>query len=199
MIVVGLTGGIGSGKTSVLQLFINKGIPVYIADIEAKRLMQTNSKLIRKIRKTFGEKSYQKGELNRTYLAKKVFGNAKELKKLNEIVHPAVHKDFLKFINEHEAAYLIFENAILFENGSNQFCDVVITVLAPIEIRIQRVIKRDKVTQQQVKDRMQHQWDDSLKAEKSDFVIENIDWDSTEIIVNKLHDKLIKMSKKAQK
>ncbi len=199
MIVVGLTGGIGSGKTSVLQLFINKGIPVYIADIEAKRLMQTNSKLIRKIRKTFGEKSYQKGELNRTYLAKKVFGNAKELKKLNEIVHPAVHKDFLKFINEHEAAYLIFENAILFENGSNQFCDVVITVLAPIEIRIQRVIKRDKVTQQQVKDRMQHQWDDSLKAEKSDFVIENIDWDSTEIIVNKLHDKLIKMSKIFQK
>ncbi len=198
MIVVGLTGGIGSGKTSVLQLFINKGIPVYIADIEAKRLMQTDSKLIRKIKKTFGDKSYLKGELNRTYLAKKVFGDAKELKKLNAIVHPAVHKDFLKFIDKQDTAYLIFENAILFENGSDQFCDVVITVLAPIEIRIQRVIKRDKLTQQQVKDRMQHQWDDSLKAEKSDFVIENIDWDSTEIIVNKLHDDLLKLSAKSQ-
>lgn len=194
--IVGLTGGIGSGKTSVLQLFINKGVPVYIADLEAKKLMQTNPELIRKIKDTFGNKSYIKGELNRTYLAKQVFGNTEKLDKLNAIVHPAVHKDFKKFIKEQNANYLIFENAILFENGSDVFCDVLITVLAPIDIRIQRVVARDKVTPRQVKDRMQHQWDDELKAKKSDFIIENIEWDTTKEVVCEMHEKLEMMSMK---
>ncbi len=195
MMVVGLTGGIGSGKTSVLQLFINKGIPVYIADIEAKRLMQSNPEIIDKIITTFGKNSYQKGNLNRAYLAKQVFGDSEKLDKLNAIVHPTVHQDFLTFKKLQNAKYLIFENAILFENGSDVFCDLIITVLAPIEIRIKRVVSRDKVTPQQVKDRMQHQWDDLLKAERSDFIIENIDWETTKDIVSDIHEKLERMSK----
>jgi len=190
--VVGLTGGIGSGKTSVLQLFINKGIPVYIADIEAKRLMQSDKKLIKNIKSTFGNESYTKdNQLNRAYLANQVFGNAKKLEQLNAIVHPAVHRDLENFKKEQKSKFFIYENAILFENGSYKHCDYIITVTAPIETRIKRVVKRDQVTEKQVKDRMQHQWDDKLKIEKSDFVIENINWETTEKLVDKLYNELV--------
>lgn len=193
--IVGLTGGIGSGKTSVLQLFKNRKIPVYIADLAAKKLMQSDTKLISQIIAIFGKQSYKKGRLNSPYLAKQVFGNSEKLKQLNTIVHPAVHLDFKEFIKKQEASYLIYENAILFENGSDSLCDVIITVVAPLDVRIERVIKRDKVTVQQVKDRMQHQWDEALKAEKSDFVIENIDWKTTKKCVALVHKKLVALSR----
>jgi len=190
--IIGLTGGIGSGKTSVLQLFINKGVPVYIADIEAKKLMQTDAKLIAKIKKEFGKESYTKEhQLNRAYLAKQVFKDAKKLEKLNALVHPVVHKDLLRFKEQQTVPFFIYENAILFENGSYSFCDYIITVTAPTEIRLERVMKRDQVTKQQVKDRMQHQWDEQLKIEKSDFVIENIDWNTTKKAVDKLYKELV--------
>lgn len=195
MMVVGLTGGIGSGKTSVLQLFKNRKIPVYIADLAAKKLMQSDAKLISQITAIFGKQTYKKGRLNRAYLAKQVFGNSEKLKQLNAIVHPAVHLDFEAFIKKQNTTYLIYENAILFENGSDSLCDIIITVIAPLNIRIERVVKRDKVTIQQVKDRMQHQWDDALKAEKSDFVIENIDWETTKKRVAVIHKKLVALSK----
>ena len=192
MIIIGLTGGIGSGKTSVLQLFINKGIPVYIADIEAKRLMQSDKKLIKRIKSTFGDESYTKdNQLNRAYLARQVFGNTKKLEQLNSIVHPAVHRDLENFKKQINSKFFIYENAILFENGSYKYCDYIITVTAPIETRIKRVVKRDQVTEKQVKDRMQHQWDDKLKIEKSDFVIENINWETTEKLVDELYNELV--------
>ncbi len=192
--VVGLTGGIGSGKTSVLQLFINKGVPVYIADIEAKRLMQENVEIRVAITTIFGKESYKKNKLNRTFLASKVFGDAEALEKLNAIVHPAVHKHFLQFKAQQTSAYLVYENAILFENGSDALCDYIITVTAPLETRIARVVKRDKVTKKQVKDRIKHQWDDALKIAQSDFSIENINWETTERIVGKLHKDLLKLA-----
>jgi dephospho-CoA kinase len=195
MIVIGLTGGIGSGKTSVLQLFINKGIPVYIADVEAKKLMNSNKEIINKIKTIFGEKSYTNQQLNRAYLAKQVFGNTKKLEQLNSIVHPYVHRHFLEFKLHQTSPFLIYENAILFENGSNTLCDYIITVTAPLETRIARVTKRDNISPKQVKDRIQHQWDDSIKIEKSDFVIENIDWQKTSKTVDKLYKKLLKISK----
>ena len=197
MKVIGLTGGIGSGKTSVLQLFINKGVPVYIADVEAKRLMQTDESLIKSIKESFGEESYNADKsLNRAYLASQVFGNVKKLEKLNTLVHPAVHKDLEKFAKEQKTIpFFIYENAILFENGSHTICDYIITVTAPIKTRINRVISRDKVTKKQVKDRMQHQWDDAIKIEKSDFVIHNINWETTEKEVDKLYNKLLVLSK----
>ncbi len=192
--VVGLTGGIGSGKTSVLQLFINRGVPVYIADIEAKKLMQESLEIKTAIITVFGEESYKNNKLNRVFLAKKVFGNTAALEKLNAIVHPAVHKHFLAFKARQTSAYLVYENAILFENGSDALCDYIITVTAPLETRIARVVKRDKVTKKQVEDRIKHQWDDALKIEKSDFSIENVDWETTEKIVAKLHMDLLKLA-----
>lgn len=200
MIVVGLTGGIGSGKTSVLQIFINKGVPVYIADIEAKRIMQSDTALIKRIKKAFGKETYtNEKKLNRAYLAKQVFGNKEKLNQLNAIVHPAVHADLEAFKKHQKTAFFIYENAILFENGSSEFCDYIITVTAPIAMRIERVVKRDKISKKQVKDRMQHQWDDELKIEKSDFVIYNIDWETTEKEVEKLYKKLTELSKKTSK
>ena len=195
MLVIGLTGGIGSGKTSVLQLFINKGIPVYIADIEAKRLMVESPTIRKKMIETFGKDSYIEGKLNRSYIAAIVFGNEEELAKLNAIVHPVVHADFLAFKKSQIGNYLVYENAILFENGSDKLCDYIITVTAPIKTRIARVVARDSVTKKQVQDRMQHQWDDALKIENSDFTIENIDWETTKEIVNELHNKLLIIGK----
>ena len=194
MMVVGLTGGIGSGKTSVVQLFIDKGIPVYIADIEAKKLMQSNPKISFQIKSIFGEKSYEKGVLNRSYLAKQVFGNSEKLNQLNAIVHPVVHKDFLAFKKTQKAPYLIYENAILFENGSDSLCDFIITVTAPEKTRIERVVQRDRVSPQEVKNRIQHQWDEQLKSEKSNYVIENINWETTKKIVDDIHQILLELS-----
>ena len=193
--VVGLTGGIGSGKTSILQLFIDKGIPVFIADIEAKKLMQKDTKMIKKIITVFGKKAYIDNKLNRTFLAKQVFGNKEKLEQLNAIVHPAVHSHFLVFKEQQKSPFILYENAILFENGSNSLCDYIITITAPIETRIDRVTRRDGVSSKQVKDRMQHQWSDELKIEKSDFVIHNIDWKTSKKTVNKLYKKLLKISK----
>ncbi len=195
MIVIGLTGGIGSGKTSVLQLFINKGIPVYIADIEAKKLMHSSQEIINKVIATFGDESYIDEQLNRAYLAKQVFGNPKKLEQLNAIVHPHVHQHFLEFKSGQSSPFIIYENAILFENGSDALCDYIITVTAPIKTRIKRVTQRDGVSPKQVKERMQHQWNDDLKIKKSDFVIKNIDWKKTSKIVDKLYKDLLKISK----
>jgi len=196
MIVVGLTGGIGSGKTSVLQVFVDKGIPVYIADIEAKKLMIEDVVVKKAIIATFGAQSYQKNQLNRAYLASKVFGDDKALAQLNAIVHPAVQEHLLGFIAKQDSPYLIYENAILFENGSNVLCDYIITVTAPIETRIARVVKRDKVNEQQVKDRIKHQWDDVRKSELADFSLENVDWDQTLKAVEELHQTLLLLAKK---
>ncbi len=195
MIVVGLTGGIGSGKTSVLQLFINKGIPVYIADIEAKKLMHSSQEIKDKVCATFGKESYVNEQLNRAYLAKQVFGNPKKLEQLNAIVHPHVHQHFLEFKSVQTSPFIVYENAILFENGSDALCDYIITVTAPVETRIKRVTQRDGVNSKQVKERMQHQWDDVLKIKKSDFVIQNIDWETTSKTTNILYKKLLKISK----
>ncbi len=195
MKVVGLTGGIGSGKTSVLQLFINKGVPVYIADIEAKRLMQTDATIKDNIQRVFGENSYRNNQLNRSYLAEIVFNNKEKLAQLNAIVHPVVHSDFLEFISRQNAPFIIYENAILFENGSDQWCDYIIVVTAPTPVRIARVIKRDLVSAEQVQSRIANQWDESYKIQHADFVIENIDWESTEKQVNQLYKKLQTLSK----
>ena len=194
--IVGLTGGIGSGKTSVLQLFINKGISVYIADLEAKKLMQTNKSIIKKIKTCFGDKAYLKDNtLNRSYIAAQVFGDKEKLALLNSIVHPVVNAHLLAFSKVQKKPFFIYENAILFENGSNQFCDFIITVTAPTDIRINRVVSRDNVTEQQVKDRMQHQWDEQKKIDKSDFVIQNINWETTKKKVDDLYQKLWELSK----
>jgi dephospho-CoA kinase len=189
--IIGLTGGIGSGKSSVLQLFKNKGIPVYVADIEAKLLMQNEPQIIHKIKALFGNNSYENGKLNRSYLAAEVFTDPEKLKLINAIVHPHVQSHFKKFLTLVDSPFVIYENAILFENGFDKMCEYIILVTAPIDLRIQRVIRRDGCSEQQVLERMQNQWTDDLKKPASHYIIDNVDWEQTEIAVEKIYEELL--------
>lgn len=175
MKIIGLTGGIGSGKTTVLKLFKQLGCATYVADIEAKKLMNTNSKLINQIKLLLGDNAYVNGNLNRNYIAEIVFNNKEKLKALNALVHPAVREDFKNFVKNAKAELIIYEAAILFESGSDKLCDFVITVATDIDERIERIIKRDGVTKEQILERMQHQLNDEEKIKKADFVINNSD------------------------
>lgn len=190
MIVVGLTGGIGSGKTTVAKMFYELGIPIYIADIAARKLMNNNPELIKKISSEFGKKSYVKGVLNRSYLASKVFSDKKNLDQLNQIVHPAVQKDFEEWKLAQDAPYVIKETAILFENGGHQLCDYTILVTAPLEEKFKRVIARDQTSRKAIKERMKNQWDDDKKKELADFVIDNLDLNITQASVLKINDRI---------
>lgn len=191
MIVVGLTGGIGSGKTTVLKMFQDLGMACYISDIEAKKLMNSSKIIRRKIVEAFGEDSYSSEGLNSAYLAKIVFQNPEKLKILNAIVHPRVYTHFKKFVKKAKSAYVIYESAILFENNGHANCDVVITVVAPVELRIQRIIDRDNSTKEAILNRMKNQFSDKEKMEKSDFVIENIDLNDTKNEVVRLHKQFL--------
>jgi dephospho-CoA kinase len=186
MKIIGLTGGIGSGKTTVANHFIAAGIPVYIADDAARKIMQS-PEILREIEKTFGGSVFEKGVLNRQKLAEIVFSNLDKLKKLNAIIHPAVKKNFGNWILNHKnSPFVIYEAAILFESGSYKDCDMIITVTAPLETRIERVIQRDKTTRQDVFKRINMQWTDEQRQAKSDFVIENINPEITKSEVNKI-------------
>ncbi len=171
--IIGLTGGIGSGKTTAANEFASHGIPIYITDQEAKKLMQTDH-VLDQIRNEFGEAVFENGLLIRERLSEIVFKNSTKLEKLNSIVHPAVKRHFEEWLLEYKKeAYVIYESAILFESGSYRNCDFVINVVAPLEIRIERVIARDKTTRKKVLERMKNQWNDEDKSSKSDFIIEN--------------------------
>ncbi len=173
--IVGLTGGIGSGKTYVAQLFKNLGVPIYIADIEAKKIMHTNAEVKKAICSLFGDKAYQEESLNRKFIADKVFENKALLKKLNAIVHPAVANHFKTWYEAQKFDFVIKESAILFETGGDKKCDLTILVVAPEEIRIKRVMDRDAITEKEVKLRMNNQWSDEKKKKLATHIIENID------------------------
>jgi dephospho-CoA kinase len=171
--IIGLTGGIGSGKTTIANYFHAFGIPIYIADDEAKKLMDSNE-LKNAVQNTFGKAIMENGIMSREKLAKIVFDNPEDLEKLNAIVHPAVKSHFKKWLSQHKAAaYIIYEAAILFESGSFKNCDYIVTVTAPIETRIERVIKRDNSSREKILKRMDAQWTDTQRISKSDFIIQN--------------------------
>jgi len=180
MLVVGLTGGIGSGKTTIANQLSLQGIPVYNSDERAKWLMQNSTEIKNALKKEFGEEVYNSQGLNREYLAKIVFNNKDKLNILNSIVHPVVAKDFDDWVDNQNAEIVVKEAAILFESGSYKTCDVNVAVSADLEERIKRVKKRDGVTREQVLSRINNQWSDSQRNEKADFVIENNDADSIE-------------------
>ena len=184
--IIGLTGGIGSGKTTIANQFRKANIPVYIADDEARKIMQSQE-IIEAIRNTFGESIFDEAILNREKLSQIVFSDPEKLKLLNAIIHPAVRKHFQDWVLNHKnAPFVIYEAAILFESGSYENCDFVITVTAPIESRIERVILRDKTTREQVLKRINAQWNDEQRIAKSDFVIENSNSETTKIEINKI-------------
>lgn len=191
MILVGLTGGIGSGKSTVAKLFLELGVPVYFSDDHAKRLMHTSKSVKAKLIDEFGEETYQNGKLNRPYLASIVFNNKEKLKAINAIVHPSVGNSFKRWTRKQQTDYVMQENAILFESGSFKKFDVLITVTAPKELRIARVVARDKVSESQVLQRMNNQLPDKEKVEKSDFVIKNLDLAQTKVQVLKIHQKIL--------
>jgi dephospho-CoA kinase len=184
--IIGLTGGIGSGKTTIANYFESKGIPVYIADDEARKIMQS-TEIIAAIKKIFGNTVFENEVLSREKLAEIVFNNPEKLKQLNAIIHPAVREHFAGWILEHSTApYVIYEAAILFESGRYQECDLIITVTAPIESRIQRVMQRDQTTREQVLKRINAQWTDEQRVLKSDFVIENETIEMAKLKVNEI-------------
>jgi dephospho-CoA kinase len=171
--VIGLTGGIGSGKTTIAHYFEEMGVPVYIADDGAKRVMQSEN-IIKEIKRTFGEVIFENNILDRAKLAEIVFKDQDKLNRLNAIVHPAVKQDFEAWLLKQEnCQYIIYEAAILFESGRYKECDLVITVTAPEEVRIERVLKRDNTTREQVLNRMKMQWNDEKRISGSNFVINN--------------------------
>lgn len=171
--VIGLTGGIGSGKTTIANYFQEMGVPVYIADNSARNVMQSED-IVSQIKTVFGESLFENNILNRAKLAEIVFKDKSKLEQLNNLVHPAVKKDFEVWLLQHtNYQYVIYEAAILFESGRYKECDVIITVTAPKELRIERVIKRDNTTRDHVLSRMDMQWDDEKRISGSNFVINN--------------------------
>jgi dephospho-CoA kinase len=192
--IIGLTGGIGSGKTTVAKFFSEfDNVAVYIADIEAKKLMNSSVIIKEKLIKEFGKSSFVNQKLNRKYISEIVFNDKEKLSVLNAIVHPEVKKNFQDFveINTHKL-YVIYENAILFESKSNQFCDFIITVYADVKTKIERAILRDSLTKADIKGRMKNQWNDSKKIMQSNYIIYNENLDETKSQVNKIHDILTK-------
>lgn len=195
MIIVGLTGGIGSGKTTVAKQFSDLGVPVYIADEEAKALMRRSKIIKRKLIKLFGDKAYLGNELNKSFIANIIFNDKNYLAKMNAIVHPKVARHFEKWVLKQDSQYVIKEVAILFENNGHKACDYVITVISPIETRIKRLLKRDNTSKEKIEAIMKNQWSDEEKIKRSHFVIENIDLDETKKQVLKIHKKLLVKAK----
>ncbi len=189
--IVGLTGGIGSGKSTVANLFRELGVPVYDSDKEAKLLMNTSDKIKKALVKLLGKESYIDGKLNRTYISDKVFTNPELLAELNAIVHPQVKIHFKAWCAQQNYKYLIQESALIFENKSQNNYDKIILVTAPLEIRVARVVKRDNSSKDAVLQRVNNQLLDSEKIDFSDFIIENIDIKSTTESIKKVHDQLL--------
>ncbi|ETZ20826.1 dephospho-CoA kinase [Pedobacter sp. V48] len=188
MLKVGITGGIGSGKTTICKIFETLGVPVFYADTVAKEIMVNDAILIQGVKDTFGKESYLPGDiLNNKHIAGIVFNDAGELAKLNGLVHPAVFRAFDNWVIQlpEKVPYILKEAALLFESGSYKMCDKNILVTAPLELKLDRVMKRDGVTADQVKARMDKQFTDEKKIQMADYLIKNNETDS---LINQVMD-----------
>lgn len=174
MMKVGITGGIGSGKSTVCRLFAQRGVAVYDSDAEAKRLMAESPELRAAVSARFGAEAYAGGALNRPYLAGKVFSDPAALADLNALVHPAVLADFAAWAERQEGSYVILESAILFDAGLEDSVDWTVAVLAPLELRLERTCRRDKCDPEAVRRRIAAQSDDDVLSEKADYTLVNI-------------------------
>lgn len=198
MLKIGITGGIGSGKSTACKIFEELGIPVYYSDQRGKWLMQYDAELKSQIKELFGAAAYlETGELNRAFIAQLVFNDESLLKQLNQLVHPAVGKDGEAWHNQQkDVPYTLKEAAILFESGGHKLMDYVIVVSAPEEIRIQRVVKRDHTTPEAVKARIDKQWPEAELIKRSDFVLKN---DGVQALIPQIlaiHKKLLTFASK---
>lgn len=190
MKIVGLTGGIGSGKTTVANMFAELGAPIYNADIEARTLTASSKTIREKLIALLGAETFKKGFLDRKYMAKKIFNDKELLQAANAIIHPEVAAHFKMWVSNQNSAYIIKEAAIIFEIGTQDQFDLVILVTAPKHVRIERVMLRDGVSQKEVEQRMNNQWSDIEKEKLADIVIQNIDLKSTLQQVKTIHSQL---------
>jgi len=191
---VGLTGGIGSGKSIVAQMFEAIGVPVYYADTETKNLYERDNDLKQALINYFGSETYTNGYFNAQYLRQIVFSNPEKLELLNSIVHPATIKDAAHWFSKQTTPYVIKEAALIFESGSQRDLDFVIGVSSPIELRIKRVMKRDNLSREEVLTRIQKQIDDRIKLRLCDDIIINDEIKPMLPQVLALHEKLLLMS-----
>ena len=180
MIKVAICGGIGSGKSTICQMFAERGAAIYDSDSRAKALMAESAELRTALIAEFGEGCYIDGTLNRSYLAEKVFGSEEQLARLNSIVHPAVKADFLAWAEAQEGDYCILETAILFESGFDEVVDCSVAVLAPMPLRMERAMKRDNATREQIEARIKAQMGDDELMRRADFAIVNIHLEDVE-------------------
>jgi dephospho-CoA kinase len=194
MLRIGLTGGIGSGKTTVAKIFEILNVPVYYADAASKRLYHTDAGLMRSLKEHFGEDIYTNKELNRPKLAQLVFNNPEQLELLNKLVHPPTIRDAEAWMQQQTAPYLIKEAALLFESGSVSGLHFVIGIQAPQEVRIKRVMERDGSTRADVLARMHRQLDEAIKMKLCDFRIVNDEQQPVVPQVLALHERFLKMA-----
>ncbi|MDR5589787.1 dephospho-CoA kinase [Christiangramia sp. SM2212] len=195
MMVIGLTGGIGSGKTTVAGFFEEIGIPVYIADDAGRRLMNTSKEIREAVIQIFGEEAYNKKLPNRKFIASKVFNDKGLLSRLNQIIHPAVERDFNSWLSDQTSEYVIYEAAILYETGGYKKCDYSILVTAPQKLRILRLQKRDDSSVEEIQERMNNQWSDEKKSQMADFLINNEELAQTKLQVEHIHHEILKAGK----
>lgn len=189
--IVGLTGGIGSGKTMVAEMFSELGIPVYNSDTEAKKLMHTSRKLKTKVIALLGSDAFKGNQLDTRWVAGKVFKDKGLLKKMNAIVHPVVRAHFLAWADDQNSPYVIQENAIIFENRAQGDYDSIILVVAPLEVRVERVRNRDHSLTEGILERISNQMEDADKQELANYVIENVDRQATKARVLEIHNHLM--------
>ena len=180
MIQLAITGNMGSGKTTICEILISQGIPVYFSDNRAKELMNQDKFLVKHIQKLFGKESYRSGLLDPKWIAEIVFKDSKALNELNNLVHPVVHQDYLKWVNQQSKDIVAYESAIVFEHGSEGKFDEVILVSCPERLRLDRVRERDGFTEEEIQLRTRFQWPDEKKRKVSDHVIENINFPQAE-------------------
>ena len=194
MLKIGITGGIGSGKSTIVRFFELKGIPVFIADTEAKILMDTSSEIRRRFISVFGDDIYRPNlTLNRKKLAEQIFTIPSRMDFVNSVIHPEVRRQFEGWLRKQTSPYIIYEAAILFETGYYKSIDYTILVTAPVGMRIERVMKRDNISRKKVEERISNQWSDEKKTELADYIIKN---DNRELLLpqlNNLHEKFLEI------
>ena len=173
MKIIGLTGGIGSGKSTVSKILLNHNIPVYDSDSKAKKLMNSSNELKEMIIEYFGKNSYQDNQLNKSYISNIIFNNQIKIDKINSLVHPFVFRDFNKWKKNITSKYIIFESALIFETGSYKNNDFNILVVSDLNERIKRVVKRDRVKEKDVLVRIKNQWNDEKKIPLADYIFKN--------------------------
>lgn len=196
MLRIGITGGIGSGKSTIAKIFQLLGVPVYYADKRAKWLMENNTDLKNQLIESFGSDTYQHGLLNRSHLASLVFSNPENLNLLNKIVHPFTINDGIAWMKKQTSQIAIKEAALIFETGTQADFDVIIGVFAPVSLRIKRTMNRDNISREQVMERMNNQIDAAISRKLSDFVIDNDESSLITPSVIAIHKQLLELAKK---